>query len=264
MRLEVFEYEDLPELPRRRRKNEKDTLYHHGIKGQKWGVRRGPPYPIEDKTMVKGTHLNNVSSYLRNPTNRWLYTYNPDDKWDASVYKGPFAVYKLQLGGRRVFEHQYETVKDLKMPTSKERIDEFTNVYNRKKSRSSKELSSMQKIMRRYGVGSKEAQCVDMNKLQTAADYKAAYEVFQHLMEQSWKYDTTKRYCAAMSEKYDAMVDDNNQRIYNHVHDPVIIFKVNEALKEIGDARLVSMNEIKENFVTVRDEMAKKGEQVML
>ena len=21
-------------------------LYHHGIKGQKWGVRNGPPYPL--------------------------------------------------------------------------------------------------------------------------------------------------------------------------------------------------------------------------
>lgn len=29
-----------------------DRLKHHGIKGQKWGVRRGPPYPLapEGKT----------------------------------------------------------------------------------------------------------------------------------------------------------------------------------------------------------------------
>lgn len=25
-----------------------DTLQHHGIKGQKWGVRNGPPYPLKD------------------------------------------------------------------------------------------------------------------------------------------------------------------------------------------------------------------------
>lgn len=264
MRPEVFENETLPELPRRRRTNKKDTLYHHGIKGQKWGVRRGPPYPIEDKTMVKGTRLNNVSTYLRNPSDRWLYTYNPDDEWDPSVYKGPFAIYKLQLGGLGVFEHQYETIKDLKMPTSKERMDEFVNVYNGGKSGSAKELSSMQKIMREYGIGSKEAQCVDMWNLRTATDYKAAYEVFQHLMEQAWKYDTAKRYCAVMSKKYDAMVDDNNQKIYNHAHDPVVIFKVNEALKEIGDARLVPMSEIRDSFEKVRDDLAKKGEQVML
>ena len=24
-----------------------DTLQHHGIKGQKWGVRNGPPYPLK-------------------------------------------------------------------------------------------------------------------------------------------------------------------------------------------------------------------------
>lgn len=30
-----------------------DELCHHGIKGQKWGIRRGPPYPI-NKYLPKG------------------------------------------------------------------------------------------------------------------------------------------------------------------------------------------------------------------
>ena len=30
-----------------RRKLEDDVLVHHGIKGQKWGVRNGPPYPLD-------------------------------------------------------------------------------------------------------------------------------------------------------------------------------------------------------------------------
>lgn len=33
----------------------KYELYHHGIKGQKWGVRNGPPYPLE-KTVLKRVH----------------------------------------------------------------------------------------------------------------------------------------------------------------------------------------------------------------
>lgn len=28
-------------------------LYHHGVKGQKWGVRHGPPYPIDSSSGLK-------------------------------------------------------------------------------------------------------------------------------------------------------------------------------------------------------------------
>lgn len=27
----------------------RNDLYHHGIEGQKWGVRNGPPYPLKEK-----------------------------------------------------------------------------------------------------------------------------------------------------------------------------------------------------------------------
>lgn len=29
-----------------------DTLSHHGIKGQKWGVKKGPPYPLNDRKSI--------------------------------------------------------------------------------------------------------------------------------------------------------------------------------------------------------------------
>lgn len=34
-----------------------DELYHHGIKGQKWGIKNGPPYPLVEKakTVTKDT-----------------------------------------------------------------------------------------------------------------------------------------------------------------------------------------------------------------
>lgn len=30
----------------------KNSLFHHGIKGQKWGVRNGPPYPLRESFTI--------------------------------------------------------------------------------------------------------------------------------------------------------------------------------------------------------------------
>ncbi len=38
----------LRRFPRLAKENEDPSeLAHHGIKGQKWGVKNGPPYPLE-------------------------------------------------------------------------------------------------------------------------------------------------------------------------------------------------------------------------
>lgn len=40
-----------------------DVICHHGIKGQKWGVRKGPPYPLEEKGNHKETLRLPVKEY---------------------------------------------------------------------------------------------------------------------------------------------------------------------------------------------------------
>lgn len=37
--------------------NPDDFLCHHGIKGQRWGVRNGPPYPLDEKSHSTAEHV---------------------------------------------------------------------------------------------------------------------------------------------------------------------------------------------------------------
>ena len=51
-------------------------LQHHGIKGQKWGVRNGPPYPIDDSPEIhraKDSLQRNISKWGMNKDNNILY-----------------------------------------------------------------------------------------------------------------------------------------------------------------------------------------------
>lgn len=101
-------------------------LYHHGILGQRWGIRRfqnkdgtltsvGRTHrrlgngkdPVEDTILKAGTRLNSVSrtknseEYRKSPNP--MYTYNPEDEWDRKVYTGPFTFYKDFMRRSRKF-----------------------------------------------------------------------------------------------------------------------------------------------------------------
>lgn len=42
-----------------------DYIMHHGVKGQKWGVRNGPPYPLDEKTKSEIDNFNSKRKEVR-------------------------------------------------------------------------------------------------------------------------------------------------------------------------------------------------------
>lgn len=136
-----------------------DYICHYGRKNQKWGVRNGPPYPIEDTVLKAGTRLNSVANEpiteTYKNTGRSIYTYRPDELWDKKVYEGPFADFLIsERGAERIRVHEFETVKDMKMPTSKERKDRFKQLLDddKKGKVAKKELEETQHIALEYNM----------------------------------------------------------------------------------------------------------------
>lgn len=221
-----------------------------------------------------GTRLNSVTGRYFDAdkykdSGKWVYTYRDDDSWDNKVYKGPFAKYLVMYRGAQfIAEHKYETVKDLKMATEKDRIDEFKNLDMKQLS---KDLKSVQDTLVRYNVGNEKEQAdyrkFNPDRIETDDDWRVAYNIFSHAMEASYYYKSTSEYCKQIAAKYDAMVDDNNKDIYNKTHDPIIIFRANEALKKIEDqpmTKFITVREILDNYEAVKAELAKEGMKVKL
>lgn len=245
-------------------------LAHHGVKGQKWGIRNGPPYPIEDNVMKKGTKISTISPYV-NPEKRgkWMYTYNQDDPWDSKVYKGGFSYYLRANRGDKVLAiHAYEAIKDLKMPTRKEREDNLKELWDKasriEKSIYLKEANNFKNQMIKYNFGmdkqiNKQLPSLNLKKLDTnnKDDFKKFYYMFNSMMEESYNFKLTRDYSKIMSDKFDAMVDDNNQGIYNKSHDPVIVFRAHEALKKIG-MQMLPDKEILDNYNELKKELKDK------
>jgi hypothetical protein len=251
-------------------------LSHHGIKGQQWGVRHGPPYPIEDRVLRKGHRINSVSGIKKTKDyinkGSALYAYNSSDQWDSNVYKGAFSKYLRRYRNVPVvYDHEFVVVKDLKMPTKKERVDEFLNIVKTNKN-TLKEMTNTAATLAYYNVGgekqAKEYQDFADGKLKSDKDIRTVgYKVFNHMMEAYSRYDSTTQYMQTMASKYDAMVDDNNQGVYNDAHDPVIIFRAKEAIAPYAKMKVgnkVKDKEINKRSDIVRDEMRKQGKSMLL
>lgn len=241
--------------------SEEEYLAHHGILGQKWGVRRyqnpdgslteeGRKRIARDKQAItpgqagilsKGTRVANVSTmsnyyYRRSHPNvvnkRWLYVYNPDNKNDEAIYKGPFGIYTMSRDPnayKQIANNILETNKDLKIADSDEAFAAFKELYSKNSKVFSKDIINAQKILKKrspeqLSSSRREAATADLRELKSTKEYELGYNLFNMLMENNMAFKSTRIFSKAMTKNYDGMIDDNNRTIYNHAETPLIIF----------------------------------------
>lgn len=255
-------------------------LMHFGVKGMKWGVRRERDQKVkpvknnnknEPNVLLKGSKISSVSSRYKDAdsykkSGKWMYTYDSFDKWDNAVYKGPFSKYLIMYRGAKfVAEHKYETTRDLKIPTRKERINAFVKLYNSDPKKYGKELEEVQSLLNQYKIDGKSDRSIKYGtgKLDSK-HYEEAYDAFNHAMENIGRYEITKEYATKMASKYDGMIDDNNKGTYNRANNPFIIFDPEHSLKKAGNTKYSTIEDVIDNYNIVEKKLNKTGESVLL
>lgn len=102
------------------RKKHEDYLMHHGVDGQKWGVKHGPPYPLDDSQST-GSRLKTKKKKKKQ--------INPEEK--AAIERGG----RFGLIGATVADLKYKHDKKKKEEAekvAKSKDPDFRNMVNTK------------------------------------------------------------------------------------------------------------------------------------
>lgn len=137
-----------------------DELYHHGIRGQKWGVKNGPPYPLKggnysrtekyykyrksiksntlnnkrhiDKDIKEGTALTTLS-YDRNRLKNADYSFATYKNFDKHRYKSWFNTPVKDLNNKAEYKYaiNYYAKKNLKIASEDSSVKVFRDLYEK-------------------------------------------------------------------------------------------------------------------------------------
>lgn len=107
-------------------------LFHHGIKGQKWGVKNGPPYPIQTRKNVllkKGSIAYRVSN-IDNETNKG-YAFISYKETDHKKYVSHVTALQEVFGNEILgFDMTFRVTNDLVSPTKKQAVDNLIKLID--------------------------------------------------------------------------------------------------------------------------------------
>lgn len=234
-------------------------LYHHGIKGQRWGIRRfqnkdgtltpagKKHYKDDDITFSKGYAQSHISSQNKiKMKNRSTFTMINEN--DAKVYSGAYGMYLVDKQKRmgkdpKVYAHVFENKHSGVIAGEKAMRDTFNSIYENHKDLV---VSAMARDYNEYAKNgqiksgtsykdfSKDKDRMFKLFTKVTLDYYSVADSSGELKDfPSKNYILGKMYTENLQkQKYSGMLDLNDKGSFFGVESPVIIFNGKKYLKD--------------------------------
>lgn len=217
-------------------------LQHHGIKGQKWGVRRYQNKDgsltkaglkryrdyvnSEDRMIKEGTELQTITSkkYEHGKSNR-LYTSYTD--YDKNLYKDLMGNIMYNKKG---YNNTFVVKKDIKVASDQQVVDAFIKIAKNNPAQTAKDMASAYQVSDEFRKAMENGLKDKITKLDSD-NYKksnalAKQFVTDTLMSPAAAVTTNNFYGYLVKKGFDAISDQNDRK--NAAQDPLIILNLDK------------------------------------